>query len=39
MERFIFEVIEPLISEELDEQRHKERTNKITEELRAFIKG
>jgi hypothetical protein len=39
MERFVFEVIEPLISQELEEERHKERTEKITEELRAFIKG
>lgn len=39
MERFIFEVIEPLISKELEQTRHQQRIDKITEELKAFVRG
>lgn len=39
MERFIFEIIEPLISKELEQTRHQQRIDKIKEELKAFVRG
>ena len=39
MDRFVFEVIEPFLAKDLEEDRREERVKKVTEELRAFVKG
>lgn len=39
MDRFVFEVIEPFLAKDIEEDRREERVKKVTEELKSFVKG
>lgn len=39
MERFVFEVVEPLTAKDIEEEKRQERVKKVEAELRAFIRG